>query len=242
MPGAYPSRVYLDEMLAWATGDFPDAASGDTLHLAAAMAFPSAYAFEMRIEFWDYPVTVAPDLGLELGTYSATFLGGPIVECGPYSFGVANDCLPDVAISSVNSSNPYDVWGVPSVGDNYYTDRTYTLTYLPSEIEESVLVRTPNGDKSKGGSHALVLDFEQDVTVWIAYDPRGTPPNWITNDYVDTGLTIGVTDSGTSTLGLWRANLSSGLQTFTGNKASGWGGSVGTNYIVFVTCQLSEGV
>jgi hypothetical protein len=73
--------------------------------------------------------------------------------------------------------------------------------------------------------------------VYIAYDPRGTPPNWIKNNYVATGLTIGVTDSGTSTLGLWKADLDAGIRTFYGNKASGWGGGVGTNYVIFVACR-----
>jgi hypothetical protein len=238
-PNAYPYQILLDNTLVWAAADFPASASGDTLELQVPMTFPPEYEFEMRVMFWDDPPSAVPELFLADGTYSATFLGGPIVECGPYTFGAASDCTPGVSIYSVNSSNPYDVWGPPAVGDVYYTDRTYTLTYLPSELEGSILVRTPNNDKNTGSSHNLKLEFDRDVTVYIAYDPRGTPPNWIQNEYEDTGLTIGVTDSGTSTLGLWRKNLPAGISTFLGNKAEGWGGDVGTNYVIFVLCQLT---
>ncbi|NNE44758.1 MAG: hypothetical protein HKN12_11165, partial [Gemmatimonadetes bacterium] len=81
------------------------------------------------------------------------------------------------------------------------------------------------------------LDVDRDVTVWIAYDPRGTPPNWIGGTYTNTGLTIGVTDSGTSTLNLYKHEFSAGQITLYGNKAQGWGGGVGTNYVIFLTCQ-----
>ena len=238
--GAYPTQVLLDDQLAWYSGDWPDAAPGDTLALWTAFSFPPEYEFDMRIVFWDYPASGNPDLPLAEATYTATFLGGPIVECGPYEFAVAVDCFPDVSIASVNSPNPYDVAGVPVVGAKYYTDRNYTLTYLPAELEQSILVRTPNNDKNKGGSLQLKLEFPEDVTVYLAYDPRGTPPNWIRNDFDAAGLSIGVTDTGTSTLGLWRRNLDAGTHTFYGNKAVGWGGAVGTNYVIFVVCREPE--
>jgi hypothetical protein len=190
----------------------------------------------LALEFGNNPPSGTPSFDLEGQSFSVMFLG-ELHACGPYSIVVPVECLPGVTIYSVNSSAPYDVWGEPQVGHQYYTDRTYTLTSLPAELDGSILVRTPNADKNKGGSHELKLQFDQNVTVYIAYDPRGTPPNWIKNTYTNTGLTIGVTDSGTSTLGLWRADLGAGIQTFKGNKASGWGGGVATNYVIFVKCR-----
>jgi hypothetical protein len=180
--------------------------------------------------------TNPPGLHLPSTDFNVTFLGFPVAICGPQSIPMP-PCLPVVTIVSVNSTSPYDVYGQPSVGTKYYSDRTYTLTSLPAELTESILARTPNADKTKGDSHSEVLSFDRDVVVWIAYDPRGTPPNWIKNNYTATGLTIGVTDPGTSTLGLWKRNVAMGTRTFNGNQASGWSGGVGTNYVIFVTCQ-----
>jgi hypothetical protein len=210
--------------------------SGDTLALQSSETIPAGQDFVLAIEFGNNPPSSPPSLDLEGVELSILFLGAPHA-CGPYAAAVPVQCVPGVSIYSVNSSAPYNVWGEPHVGNQYYTDRTYTLTSLPAELDGSILVRTPNADKNKGGSHELKLQFDRDMTVYIAYDPRGTPPNWIRNVFTNTGLTIGVTDSGTSTLGLWRADLSAGIQTFKGNKASGWGGGVNTNYVIFVKCR-----
>ncbi|MBZ0266788.1 fibronectin type III domain-containing protein [bacterium] len=235
--GLVTTRLYMDAVPVW-TAPGAGGASGDTLLLSSPATLAPGGRVTMSVDFWDSPSTPAPDLKLELAGMEATFLGDPTAQCGPYVVPInAGPCDPGVTIKSVTSSNSYDVFGEPETGDVYYTDRTYTLTYLPDELNGSTLVRTPNNDKNAGSSLELKLNTIEATTVYIAYDPRGTPPTWIRNNYTDTGLTIGVTDSGTSTLGLWRRNLGAGDQSFFGNKASGWGGGVGTNYVIFVKCQ-----
>lgn len=234
--GMMPIQIVMDGSSVWSA---PAARSpGDTLWLASTYDVPPGSVVRMDVQFWDNPVSSMPDLDLANAGIEVTFLGNPTAACGPYPILIDVPlCDPGVTIASVNSANPYDVVPLPEIGDEYYTDRTYTLTYLPSELENSTLVRSPNNDKNTGGSHQLKLDFAQATTTYIAYDPRGTAPSWIRDNYTDTGLTIGVTDSGTSTLGLWRQDLGAGLHTFSGNKAAGWGGAVGTNYVIFVVCQ-----
>jgi hypothetical protein len=221
----------------YSAGGLPGKASGDTVEFSSSCSVPPEDVVNMDLFFWQYPPQTPVVIDLTVQEFEVTFFGGPILECGPYDIPVSVDCTVNVAIQSVTSSNSYEVWEDPEIGDQYYTDRTYLLTAMPPELEDAILIRQPNDDKNKGDSHLLVLEVDHDVTVWIAYDPRGTPPNWIRNTYTDTALTIGVTDSGTSTLGLWYADFSAGEIEFRGNKAAGWGGAVGTNYVIFVKCR-----
>ena len=229
--------VTFDGMLVWYSPDSPGSASGDSL---AMMSMHSVYPedeFLMELFFTDLAGNYPPLVDLAAVSYQVTFLGGPITECGPYDLKVSSLCTVTPTISSVNSSAAYDVWGAPALDDAYYTDQTYWLTYLPEELKGSVLLRTPNDDKDTGDSHQLVVDVDHDVTVYVAYDPRGIPPTWIRDNYADTGLSVGVTDPGTSTLALWKKEFPQGAITFSGNKASGWGGSVGTNHVIFFVCR-----
>lgn len=239
-PNATLLNVTIDGSLVWYAPGFPGASSGDTLALTATNYFYANQQSDMQLYFWDTVGGYPPNIDLANATYSVKFLGFPIAECGPYDFSLDSSCDiadTDVQIESVNSANSYDVYGVPAVGVPYYTDRTYTITYLPDEIVESILVRQPNDDKNLGDSHLLRLQVSTASTVWIAYDPRGTPPNWIQNEFTGTGLSLGVTDSGTATLGLWKKDFDAGRVELYGNKASGWGGAIGTNYVIFVVCR-----
>jgi len=227
--------VSLDGVPAWYPSSFPGASPGDTLPLVQTVAVPPDTPVRMSVSGWDRTGASPPAIDVPSTHFEVTFLGSPVATCGPHI--IPMPCRPGVTIESVNSPNPYDVWGVPQPGDEYHTDVTHQLTWLPPELEASVLLRTPEADVDKGGALYLNVSFDRDVTVWIAYDPRGTPPNWIKNNYVTTGSAIGVSDPGTSTLDLWRRDLAAGTWQFRGNKAQGWSGTVATNYVLFVTCQ-----
>jgi hypothetical protein len=232
----FPYWIGMDGMTLWSPSTWPDAGPGDTLMLASTIDVVPGDTFSFDVAWWEYPLVSTPTIDLAAAGLSVSFLGAPIPSCGPWTVPFAAACSLGVRIVSENSANPYDVVYGAAVGQQYYTDRTYTLTYLPAELLGATIVRTPNNDKNLGDSHSLVLEFFTPVRVFIAYDPRGNPPDWIENFYAATGTSIGVTDSGTSTLGLWMKDFDAGQYTFTGNKATGWGGAVGTNYVIFVTC------
>jgi hypothetical protein len=191
----------------------------------------------LQLSFWKTPYVANPIFNFPSENLEMSTFGNPGMECGPYPIPVIPTCNLTVSIASENSSNPYDVFGDPSVGTRYYTDRTHTITYLPQQVDYSVLLRTPNADRNQGNSLSLKVNVNKPVYVWIAYAPNGTPPNWIRNNYTNTGLSIGVSDTATSTMKLWRRASNAGQITFSGNKAAGWGGTVNTNYIIFFTCQ-----
>lgn len=234
-PTHFPYMIFIDGSLVWQWTTWPDFAPGDTVEFIAPHPVPADDVQIMDVYFWETDTDLVIDLAAD--SFSATFFGLPLEPCGPYEFRVGVPCDLGVTIAGVNSSNSYDVRRDPQIGDEYYTDRSYTITFVPDELQGATYIRTPNDDKTKGDSHALELSFPSDARVYIAYDPRGNPPDWIENEYVNSGVTLGVSDSGTPTLALWKKDFSAGTHTFSGNYAQGWGGGVATNYVIFIVCQ-----
>jgi hypothetical protein len=216
----------------------PGLAPGDTMD---ASMYPGMISpeeiLDLQLVFSKYPYDATPEFDFPSEDMTVATFGNPGMQCGPYPIVVPFDCQIPVSIYSVNSARAYDIVDAPVVGQQYYTDRTVKITSMPPEIVDSKLLRTPNDDKNLGDAFNLLVDVGDISTVWIAYDPRGTPPNWIKTVYVDSGLTIGVTDSGTPTLKLWKADFAAGRLTFKGNKAAGYTGGVNTNYVIFFTCR-----
>lgn len=229
--------ISLEGSPIWSAASFPGASSGDTLDVYYPTLIPPDDVQSLSLSFWNNPYVAVPTFNFPAEAMTMSTFGNPGLQCGPYPILIDVNCSVGVTIASVNSTRVYNTVVDPPVGQVYYTDRTLKITSMPSSLLDSVLLRTPNDDKNLGDSHSLKVNVNANVTVWIAYDPRGTPPNWIKNTYVNSGLTIGVTDTGTSTLGLWKADFPASQITFSGNKGAGYGGAVNTNYVIFFTCR-----
>ena len=119
-------------------------------------------------------------------------------------------------------------------GDQYYIDRSYSITSIPAVIERGVWLSTANNQKTNTRSDHLSFDVDREVDVYIAFMPGVTPmPNW-TNTFTNTGLSVGVS-AGTPSLDLYVATYPSGSTvTLGGARAAGVGGTVNNNYIVIV--------
>lgn len=114
----------------------------------------------------------------------------------------------------------------------YYTDRTYTVTSVPSGFTGLTVIRTPNGGKTNTSASYLNFTVNKAVEVYVAYDSRATSlPNWLSG-WENTGLSIGVTD-GAKNLNLYKKDYAAGAISLGGNLATGAVGS-GSNYIVVV--------
>jgi hypothetical protein len=122
------------------------------------------------------------------------------------------------------------------VGNQYYLDRTYTLTYIPAELtgENIVWIMTKNDDQNNTSSSYLQFNLSQNCTVYVAYDSREiTLPYWLADNFSPTGLQIGVSDI-MGHFDVYASNsLLSGTVILGGNMASGASGA-STNYIVIV--------
>ena len=103
-------------------------------------------------------------------------------------------------------------------GNQYYVDRTYTLTNIPIKYSGLKMIKTANADKMKVG-----LDFHFDVCtngdVYVAYDRRLTTiPNWISSNYTLTDDTISVSDNLTGHFKVWKRTVTPGRITFGDNQ------------------------
>ncbi|HSE83312.1 MAG TPA: hypothetical protein VLB01_02040, partial [Thermodesulfobacteriota bacterium] len=126
-------------------------------------------------------------------------------------------------------------------GDQYYIDRTYTLSSIPSELKVKdgiVWIMTAKGNSSNTSESFLSFKINLSSTVYVAYDSRATSlPNWLANRFVSTGSSLKTKDPEVGTFRLYKANFGAGTLTLGGNMAAGArfpSGVSGTNYIVIV--------
>ena len=121
------------------------------------------------------------------------------------------------------------------LGDQYYLDRTFILTSIPSElaIGGENWIKTKNTDKYNSSPSFLQFNVSQNSTVYVGYDSRATSlPNWLAPpNFALTPLTVGVTDSGMGHFNVYEKTFPPGTVVLGGNLASGASG-VYSNYIV----------
>jgi hypothetical protein len=117
----------------------------------------------------------------------------------------------------------------------YYTDRTYTLTGVPSAYIGMNTILTPNDDLNRtDASDYLTFEMPYDGTVYVAYDSRATSlPNWL-RGFTDTGDRLLTSLSTQPSLKVYKRSYSSGDCINLGaNKAPGFSGGTVSNYMVF---------
>ena len=122
-----------------------------------------------------------------------------------------------------------------AAGVEYYTDRGYQLTGVPSPYENMDAIITPNVDRNRTDVRDyLTFTMPYDGAVYVAYDARATSlPNWM-NGFVNTGDVLRTSLSSQPSLKIYRRSYSSGaIVNFGGNKAAGFAGGTVSNYIIF---------
>ena len=122
------------------------------------------------------------------------------------------------------------------VGNEYYIDETYTLTAIPTELEDGVWISTANGNSGSSASPLVSFDAgASPVTVYVAYDPTGPLPVSSTHALsalgsLPSGQTLQTSGGGVGTFAIARAQNVSGTFSVNGLNAGGR-----DNYLVIVT-------
>ena len=127
-------------------------------------------------------------------------------------------------------------------GVEYYTDRSYQLTRVPSFYNNMEAIITPNDDRNRtDASGYLTFTMPYDGTVYVAYDSRAISlPNWL-NGFVDTGDVITTSLSTQPSLKIYSRQYDKGdVVNLGGNKASGFVGGTVSNYTVFYSDASSQ--
>ena len=127
-------------------------------------------------------------------------------------------------------------------GMDYYTDRSYSFTNVPSKYIGMEMIKTPNDDKGNTcGSGYMEFTMPNTAKVYIAYDRRARDlPDWI-NGFNDTGDRINVSQALQGWMTVYSKQFSGGeCVNFGCNKGRGFSGSSINNYIVFYGTSGSE--
>ena len=117
----------------------------------------------------------------------------------------------------------------------YYTDRNYVITDLPEKLRGLTFIRTANDDKSLTAPEALTFTVDRPANILVAYDSRvAVKPQWLTQQFVPTEWSIGVSDNGVY-LYLWNRTVAAGPVTLGGNAGQGFqAGSAFSMYTVVI--------
>jgi lysophospholipase L1-like esterase len=120
------------------------------------------------------------------------------------------------------------------VGDQYYVDRSYTLTSIPSVLDGGTWLTTANDHKSNSRDNYITFTLNADAMVYIAFMPGvSSLPNWMSS-FSPTGDSIGVT-AGTPSLDLYSASFTAGSAvTLGGILATGAVGPINNNLVVIL--------
>jgi len=132
---------------------------------------------------------------------------------------------------------PFNKQNLIEVGDEYYTDQSFTISSIPSGLglDNGIWIMTANADRNRTELNYLTFDVDRNVTVYIAYDDRATSlPNWM-NSYTDENTQVGSSRSAHN-FDLHSRNFTPGTITLGGNQAAGASGA-GANYIVIIVEQ-----
>ena len=130
-----------------------------------------------------------------------------------------------------------------SGGVEYYTDRSYQVTGVPSLYSDMEMIMTPNDDRNRtDASGYLTFTMPYNGRVYVAYDSRATRlPNWMSG-FTYTGQTLRTSLASQPSLRVYSRTYSRGAIVNLGaNKAAGFSGGTVSNYIVFYGSGGSSG-
>ena len=138
-------------------------------------------------------------------------------------------------VSEINQPGYVDEY--IQVGEEYYVDRTYTVISIPADKTDLLWIKTANDDKLNSQEEFLNFTINIDADLYVGYDHRASsPPDWIANQFTDSGLQIEVTDTDASPMTLWIRPVQAGTITLGGNMASGASGT-GSMYVVLLGAE-----
>ncbi len=146
----------------------------------------------------------------------------------------ANDAPPpppgDVVTSISSTGNgSYVKASSLSTGDRYYTDRSYSISSLPSYLSGAEYIKTANNDKASSNANFLSFTLSQSAEVYVIYDSRATSlPSWLTS-YTKKSEIVATNDV---PMNVYVKTLSGGSYTLGGNLSGGASGAMSNYFVV----------
>jgi hypothetical protein len=110
---------------------------------------------------------------------------------------------------------------------------------MPSSLEGASGIKTNNDDRLIEQSDWLTFDLNVPADVYVAYDHRGDPayggqlPQWLSDDFTDSGMTISTTDGDASPFILYVRSYDAGHVVLGSNFMPPAEGSF-SNYFILI--------
>ena len=124
------------------------------------------------------------------------------------------------------------------VGDEYYIDRDFTITSIPSLFQESLWIKTENDDKNNSSERFITFNIFQDLHICVAYDSRATSvPNWLSSYFTKSSESIGVTDAADKLDLWWRYYSPSSNPVILGGNMAPSAEGAKSNYVVLISTK-----
>jgi hypothetical protein len=128
------------------------------------------------------------------------------------------------------------------VGDEYYVDRTYTITSLSSGLADRLWIKTANDDKGSTADSAIAFTLLDEAVVVIGYERNAASiPNWLGAwEEVPSSVSV-VVPAPISPLRLFHKTFAPGPVVLGGNLATGAQGA-SSMYVVLLlpTAELAS--
>ncbi len=103
----------------------------------------------------------------------------------------------------------------------YYIDLGYiVINTLPTYLEGETYIKTSFFDKNNTSETFMNFSVSVDATVYVAYDNGNGIPNWLANNFTDTGGLI-YTSYFASDFKVYAKDVSAGEVILGGNQAAG---------------------
>jgi hypothetical protein len=168
-----------------------------------------------------------------LGAWAASATGAQ-AQCGPVT-----SVISSVVRTPVLAGRVYSLAALVE-GDHYFSDRntpgSHILVTIPAVFQCAQWVKTPNDDKDQTSTALVQLQLAQSAVVHVGFDNRAAaPPTWLGEAFQDTGLSIGIAETGTQTaFRVWKKTFPAGTVVLGGNSAPGSSFPSGkSNYVIF---------
>jgi len=131
-----------------------------------------------------------------------------------------------------------------NVYDEYYIDRAFVATNIPTILSDTTWIKTANNDKDRTEANFLSFTVNNNVTVYVGFDSRATQiPTWL-QSWTQTGQQIATSDTSMGSFNVYKKDFPAGQITLGGNSASGASWPTGSgkgNYIVIIAGLVATG-
>jgi hypothetical protein len=127
-----------------------------------------------------------------------------------------------VAIDHVSTGKPYAL-GTAALNALPYIDKAFAVTAISPGLKNGVLIRTAMEDREVQAEKHLVLNFDQDAVVYVAYDKRATGlPTWLKTGWTPAaGENLSTTDAAAGPMKIYKKVVSAEDELIIGGNQQG---------------------